>query len=205
MKHKELIEILDSYSSKLLGKYPHRYIVFDLTLKCNQNLLSMLWKDGYWEFAPSRSACLVGYHQIIAFYLCAKDKPNGSGDSVEVHHMDGNTMNNLPSNLVYLSPNDHALCTKYQRRASKLSLKMFARIGERNKRLYTPFNKQGKPIRNWAKFIMAIICATVYLSTQWNTKYWNKPLTILKSFVRTIDNAIRSLFTPLPLYGTLPV
>lgn len=197
MKYKELIEILDSYTSSILGKYPHRYITFDLSLKCNKNLLLMLQEDGYWRFAPNRSASLVGYHQIIAFYICAKDKPRGSGDHVEVHHMDGNTMNNLPSNLVYLSPNDHALCTKFQRRASKLSLKLFASIGKKNNRLFTLFNRQGKPIRNWARFILSVICATVYLSTKWNTKYWDKPITILKSFIKSIERTIRTLFIPL--------
>ena len=203
MKHKELIQILDAYTSSLLGKYPHRYITFDLDLKANHCLYLMLLKDGYWKFAPSRSMHLVGYHQIVAFYMCAKDKPDGAGDLVEVHHVNGNTLDNSPTNLMYLSPNDHALCTKYQRRASKLSLKLFARIGEKGRRLATPFNKQGRPIRNWAKFMLAVICASVYLTTKWNTRYWDKPLTVVKSFIARIEKVIRSLFIP-PLYEVIP-
>ena len=194
MIHKELIEILNSYSSSLLGKYPHRYITFDLNLKSNQTLRLMLEEDGYWNFAPLRSKCLVGYHQIVAFYLCAKDKLDGLGNFVEVHHVNGNTLDNSPNNLMYLSPNDHALCTKFQRRASKLSLKLFASIGKKGKRYPTPFNRQGKVIRNWAKFILNVICASVFLTTNWNTKYWDKPITILKSFVSLIERTVKSLF-----------
>ena len=168
MEYKELKSMLDSYSSFLLGKYPHKYQVFDMENKNNITLFEFIQQEGYWKFAPHRSKKLVYYHQIVNFFNKGKFMPAGSGDLLQVNHLDGNTMNNQPSNLVYMSAADHALCTKFQRKLSRIKLKMFYKL-EKNISLSerTQYNQRGKLIRNWAKWIIGVICVSCSLSHQW--------------------------------------
>lgn len=193
MQFPDLQHILDSYSSTLLGKYPHRYLVFDLTSPNNHSLADMLLQDGYWDFAPSRSSRLVGYHQIVAFY-CRRHPPHG-GDSVEVHHIDGNTTNNLPHNLMYLSPGDHALVTKYQRRIGKLSVKSFHKVSKGMQ--HTPFNRRGRPIHNWARFILVTIAITVRYTQGWVRSFtdlaYHRLLKPILGYINHIQKVLLSL------------
>lgn len=193
MQYTELSAILDSYTSVLLGKYPHRYVMFDLTAPYNAALALMLLEDGYWDFAPNRSSRLVGAHQIIAFY-CTQHPAHG-GDAVEVHHVDGNTTNNHPSNLMYLSPGDHALVTKYQRRMGRLSLKVFSKVGK--DMVHTAFNRRGRPIKNWVRFIMTVIAMTVSRTQRWVQSFYDMAtqlaMTPIKGVVANIQRILRGL------------
>jgi len=181
MDYPELKAVLDSYSSHALGKYPHRYLVFDLRSRCNSGLKEFLEKAGYWEFSPNRSRRLVGYHCIVAFFFCRKRTPNGVGDQVEVHHISGNTMDNRPQNLVYLSPRDHSIVTKYQRKLTKLKVKQFVKLGQKlNPQECTSYNRQGRRIRCWGEFIVGIICLTVSRSNQWLKRTKTPVLDILR-------------------------
>ena len=168
MEYKELKSMLDSYSSFLSGKYPHRYICFDMANKNNITLLELLEESGYWVFAPNRSKKYVYYHMIVNFFAKGHLLPAGSGDSLENNHLDGNTINNNPSNLIYMSSADHLLCTKFQRRLSRIKLKQFYKL-EKNMSLSdrTQFNRRGKIIRNWTKWIIGVICISCSLSWQW--------------------------------------
>lgn len=167
-EYNELKSMLDSYSSFLSGSYPHRYICYDMENKNNKTLVDFLYQAGYWKFAPNRSKKLVYFHQIINFFNRGQFMPAGSGDLLECQHLDGNTMNNKPSNLIYMSKADHALCTKFQRKLSRIKLKQFYKL-EKNIRLdeRTKFNQRGKLIRNWTKWIIGVICVSCSLSHQW--------------------------------------
>jgi hypothetical protein len=189
MQYTELSAILDSYTSVLLGKYPHRYSCFDLTAPYNAALALMLLEDGYWDFAPNRSSRLVGAHQIIAFY-CTQH-PTTGGDAVEVHHINGNTTDNTPSNLMYLSPGDHALVTKYQRRMGRLSLKTFAKVGKGM--IHTAFNRRGRPIKNWARFIMTVIAMTVSRTQRWVQTFCDMATQTLMTPIKGAVAAIQRL------------
>ena len=166
----ELKEFLDSFSSHLLGKFPHKYDIFSLENKNNKLLLEWLQQEGYWTFAPHRSTKLIGYHQIVNFWFRGRFMPPGSGDFLETHHISGNTLgpSNHPNNLVYLTPQDHSLVSKFQRRLSKLKVKQFYKLEKhlplQNK---TQYNRQGKLIKNWTKFIIGVICITCSKSSQW--------------------------------------
>ena len=193
MHYSELTAILDSYTQVLLGKYPHRYACFDLTAPYNQALALMLLEDGYWDFAPNRSSRLVGVHQIVAFY-CTQH-PTTGGDVHEVHHVDGNTTNNHPSNLAYLSPGDHALVTRYQRRMGCLSLKVFTKVAK--DMVHTQFNRRGRPIKNWVRFIMTMIALTVSSTQRWVQTFVDAATTALmtpiKGVVANIQRLLRGL------------
>jgi hypothetical protein len=193
MDYTQLTAILDSYTSVLLGKYPHRYLCYDLTAPYNAALALMLLEDGYWDYAPHRSSRLVGAHQIIAFYCTAH--PAHGGDAVEVHHINGNTTDNRPSNLMYLSPGDHALVTKYQRHMGRLSLKVFSKVGKGM--LHTAFNRRGRPIKNWVRFIMTVIALTVSNTQRWVQSFCDMATQIamipIKGVVANIQRILRGL------------
>jgi hypothetical protein len=167
MLYSELQSILDSFTSTSLGKYPHRYIFFDLNAKYNASLRELLHTDGYWDWAPARSKVLVSAHQLVAFY-CTPHPATG-GDFVEVHHINGNSTDNRPSNLIYLTPADHALVTKHQRHYSKLSLKLFSKIQDGLPRY--SFNRRGARVRSWAHFILMVIALTVSKTLTWVHAY----------------------------------
>lgn len=193
MQYIELQHILDSYSSRLLGKYPHRYIAFDLTSKNNAALADMLLTDGYWTWAPNRSSRLVSYHQIVAYY-CTRHPATG-GDLVEVHHIDGCTTNNHPSNLMYLTPGDHALVTKYQRRLGKLSLKTFAKVEK--DMVHTTFNRRGRAIKNWARFMLTAIALTVSKTQGWVRTFCDNAtyaaMAPIKGIIANLQRILRAL------------
>lgn len=195
MQYTELLSILDSFSSTLLGKYPHRYLAFDLTHRNNSPLADMLLTDGYWDFAPTRSSRLIGAHQIIAFYFLPKPSHASSGADVEVHHINGNTTDNTPDNLMFLTPGDHALVTKFQRRLAKLSLKTFTKV--HLAMVHTPFNRRGKPIHNWARFMLVTIALTVTKTQGWVRTFsdnaTHKLMPPIKSLIANIHRLLRSL------------
>lgn len=193
MNYIQLKELLDSYHSFVVGKYPQRYLCFDMTHRNNKSLFSFLVENGFFNFCPNRSAKYVYYHQIVNFFDKGRFLPPGLGDNLETHHIDGNPMNNHPSNLVYMSPHDHHICTKFQRRLSKLNVRSFYKL-QRSSSIHerTSFNRRGKLIRNWAKWLISIICLTCSKSYQWinyyqspNHKLPNLPLSSIISWIES--------------------
>lgn len=161
MKHSysQVCELLDSYSSFLTGKFPNRYRVYALS-KNNQSLFDWLSEIGYFAFV-GKITQIVGYHQIVAF-LFTKHKEH-LPQNTEVHHIDGNTMNNCPSNLMYLSEADHRLVTKHQRKATRIKLKKLAQLSHSK----TTVNRRGKLIHNWIQFILSVIAVTCVATATW--------------------------------------
>ena len=120
----EIKDLLDACSSFVSGSFPHSYKCFDLARVCNVVIKELLEEAGYWYFAPYRSKKLVYYHQIIAFLFVSKKKKKVIQE-LQIHHLDGNTFNNHPSNLIYLTSDDHVLVTKFQRKACSFKIKQF--------------------------------------------------------------------------------
>lgn len=173
----DIKELLDNSSYFVVGRFPHSYKCFDVTRPCNSAIKSLLEETGYWHFS-NRSRKLVYYHQIIAFLFVGKNKMRFSGADVEVHHVDGNTHNNTPSNLVYLSPDDHVLVTKFQRRACTFNIKVFKKY----KGARTVFNTKGNKIANWLKFILNIIARSIVATFKFSgLQYVNSITTVFKS------------------------
>ena len=161
--YSQVCELLDSYSSFLTGKFPNRYKVFALS-KNNQSLFDWLSEIGYFDFV-GKTTQIVGYHQIIAF-LFTKHL-DCLPQNTEVHHIDGNTVNNHPSNLMYLSEADHRLVTKHQRKATRIKLKKLAQSSHSK----TTVNRRGKLIHNWIQFILSVIAVTCIATAKWFGQY----------------------------------
>jgi hypothetical protein len=196
MTESQLKEYLNSFSSYYLGKYPHRYLVFDLNNKNNLGLKDFLSNEGYWLFNPNKSKHLVYFHQIAAFFSKGKYLPHEYGDFVEVHHINGNTHDNSWNNLIYLTPSEHHIVTKFQRKLSKIKLKFFFKLNHSNI-LKSIYNKQNKLIKNWSKFIISIICSSVVKSNQWfnNLREHQNKLKPIKYIVSQINHFIKK-FNP---------
>lgn len=196
MNMKELEERVYSFSYFLSGKYPHRYVCFDLRRKVNEELKNLLEESGYWEFAPRRSQRFVYMHQVMNFFDKGIHLPKGEGNNLENHHLDGNTLNNSPDNLIYLTKVDHELCSKYQRKLSRIKVKQFIKLQRGNDLgLRTMFNRRGKRIKNWVRFIIGIVCLTVYKSSQWLTKVQEnvKSLPPIKEIVGFVSRFLKRL------------
>lgn len=123
MKHKTLRDKLDACEIKYVGKYPHRYKI--LYRESNEELFDWLEGEDFFKFhASNKSKRIVYYHQVVAFFFCGGKEALRNGftcikDVQEIHHIDGDTMNNCISNLVYLTSEIHAVITKHQRALHK--------------------------------------------------------------------------------------
>lgn len=178
---KDLLDSCPSYYTNANKKSHHKYKMFDLTRPVNSCIKELLEDFGYWLFAPNRSKNLVSEHQIMAFFFVGKNKPmNGSAGHHTVHHLNSNTMDNRPSNLIYLSEEDHALVTKYQRKVCTFNIKSFFKVGGVLLDARTSINKQGNKIVNWAKFIMGVIALTVAMTFDYSGYKYCKSNTINK-------------------------
>jgi hypothetical protein len=100
---------------------------------------------------------------------------------------------------MYLTPGDHALVTKFQRRLAKLSLKTFAKV--QKDMLHTSFNRRGRAIKNWARFMLATIALTVSKTQTWVKTFCDNPtrqlLIPLKGLVDNVQRILKGLMTPL--------
>jgi len=162
---KDLLDGCPSYLTNKNKKGHHKYKMFDLTRPANTCIKELLEEFGYWLFAPNRSKNLVSEHQVIAFLFVSPNKPmDGSAGEHVTHHLSGNTLDNRPSNLVYLTEEDHALVTRHQRKVCTFTIKSFYKVGGVLMGLRTSINKQGNKVKNWAKFIMGVIALTVAMT-----------------------------------------
>lgn len=168
-KYKKIKEILDSYSSFETGKYPHIYKIFSFENKNNLSLKTWLNEIGFFDFNGLTS--IVSYHQIVAF--CCLKHPATLPKDIEIHHINGITKDNHPSNLMYISKADHSIVTKYQRNLTYLKVKSFYKLNKSSSHIKTSFNRQGKKIVNWVKFIITVLARTVLLTGRWYTSILN--------------------------------
>jgi hypothetical protein len=173
----------------------HKYKCFDLTRSVNAPIKDLLLEFGYWKFAPNRSHNLVYFHQIVAFFFVSPKKElNGKGDVLVIHHISGNTLDNSPNNLVYLTVEDHELVTKFQRKASTFKLNSFFKLGKSLKGARTYINRKGELVKNWARFILGVIALTVAKTYSFSGfKYVSAPK-LIKSVVGFAKRFVNRLF-----------
>lgn len=188
--YSEIKDLLDACSSFVSGSFPHSYICFDITRKCNVVIKELLEESGYWEFAPYRSKKLVYAHQIMAFLFVSKKKKY-TGQELEVQHQDGNTRNNHPSNLIYLTSDDHVLVTKFQRKACSFKLKQFNKYNG----VKTSINSKGTKVVNWVKFILGVIAKCVTATFEFSgMKYKFMLASSFKKIMKWAFNFVNKIF-----------
>ena len=119
---------------------------------------------------------IIGLSQISYFiHTGYKAYLNGytvSANEHEIHHLNGDVRDNCPTNLLLLCCDDHHLVTSFQRASVKqltnfnmASLKSNW-LSEFNNEIFTPFNNQGKSIRNHKHFLFNVIAKTILQTSQ---------------------------------------
>jgi hypothetical protein len=199
--YSEVKDLLDAcpffYATNKKNKN-HKYKYFDITRPVNQPIKDLLIEFGYYKFAPTRSMKLVSYHQIIAFFFVSPKKQlDGNLGLLHIHHLSGNTLENHPSNLVYLTPEDHSLVTKFQRKASTFKISSFYKLTGTG--LRTWFNSKGERIKNWAKFILGVIALTVAKTYNFTGFKYVSPPKLIMSVVMFATRFVKRMFNNLTL------
>lgn len=151
--------LIDLLQLKTLIGVPHQTV--DGYLVCyknnKKNLFDWLESTGFFQFHVTNKGYVVGVHQIVAFatygYKALANGFTAKFGEIEVHHINGNPLDNSPDNLVYLSCDDHHLVSRasdtpfYEKPSAE--------------RMVTPFNRRGKKIVGWNRFLANIIAATI--------------------------------------------
>lgn len=198
------MEKLKQFKSQLMGKWPQRYKAFNLNLKENKDLKTWLSLTGFFEFNIKNNGYIVYYHQIVAFFDCGgihalKRGLTCDSSIIEIHHLNGNTLDNQPDNLVYIPRLIHTEITTVQRRLCKY-LKTFRQqfkgCGFLQKcDSITIWNKQGRLILNIKHFLMYVLIRTIKSSSLTFKKVIN-----LSQFKKWLKKTSNSLDTFFPLY-----
>lgn len=130
------------------------------------NILSdLLHKVGLFSFYPSNSGKLLNVSQIVYYlnhgwkalengYIAGRDA------EVEIHHLNGDVTDDHPRNLFALSTGDHYYVSACQN--GTFNLQDFFWQNYKASDNPTPFNNQGRPIKNHSKFLQRVIAATIY-------------------------------------------
>lgn len=136
-------------------------------------LIDLLHKVGLFNFYPSNSGKLLNVSQIV-YYLehgwkaLLQGYTAGKQAEVEIHHLNGDVTDDRPSNLVALSTGDHYYVSACQN--GTFNLQDFFWQNHKASDKPTPFNNQGRAIKNHPKFLQRIIAATVYNTQRWLEK-----------------------------------
>lgn len=147
------------------GSGHHRYITF-FRKALNEALFSKLEDDGFFDFHISNDRrSVVGYHQVVAFYCCGGKEMLGKGytcksGSHEVHHEDGDTLNNESGNLSYTPVQLHYILTMGQRRMSK-GFKHFRKVSRKLMKDLLVWSKKGQIITRVFDWLRSILTRTV--------------------------------------------
>jgi hypothetical protein len=191
------LNTLKKYTVCWLGKFPHKYRAYDLNYKNNIELKALLTKAGFFDFYIRNKGNVVYEHQIIAFFHCGgihalKRGITCKSNNVEIHHINGRTIDNNPENLIYLPVVLHAFITKAQRALGK-RLKTFRRFIEYNlieQLEYIPFwNKQGRIVIGKLDFVMYILTLTMVKSIKDNN--FNVNMNYLKAWANKVRQDIK--------------
>lgn len=143
----------------------HKYITF-FRNKANEDLFIKLEKDGFFDFHISNEKkSVVSYHQVVAFYCCGGREMLGKGytcksGSHEVHHEDGDTLNNESGNLSYTPVQFHYMFTMAQRRMSK-GFKHFRKLSRNLVQSVLVWNKKGEVVTRVFDWLRSILTKTV--------------------------------------------
>ena len=123
----------------------------------------------------------TGYKAYLRGYIV-------NGNEHEIHHLNGNVKDNNPKNLILLSCFDHYLVTSFQKASLKhltgfnMDLLKSNWLSEFNNLEPTPFNNQGRSIRNHKHFLLNVIAKTILHTAQseWLTKAADRQIPIIE-------------------------
>lgn len=124
----------------------------------NLELWSYLLQSGVFDFYSTNSSnYMIGKSQLVAFCYCGGWQAFCNGFrapkyQIQVHHINGHTLDNRPCNLVYLSCQDHLI-------VSQMSFTPF--YGKNRSYYPTPFNRRGKPIKDPKHYLANVILTTL--------------------------------------------
>ncbi len=122
----------------------------------NKYLFSKLAAVKMFDFYSTNSGEIVSLHQIVA-YLFKGYKAFKNGYTIDknihVHHIDSNTSNNTPGNLVYVSSQEHLLITQATTMCCD-HIKVFN--GD-----CCPFNCKGEEVNNFFHRLTHLVKATL--------------------------------------------
>lgn len=169
--------------------YRPRYI--RILHKDAESLFRHLWSDNFFDFFCTNCGFAVYLHQIKCYYSCGGALAQERGytapkDKYECHHINGNTLDNSPKNLVMLSVDDHKEVTKRQRGLSRSKIKKHTTPSAYFR---TEFNRRGKPIRNHNHFLANIVAMTLFYTFEWLHGYRGR----VKDMVNWISRYINRL------------
>lgn len=162
---------LNQFKHCYLGKFPCLYKAFQNT-KENKPLFDHLDSWGFFDFHNTNSKQLVYYHQVIAFmraggyqafqngFICRKGE-------VEIHHLNGDTKDNRPENLQYITCDQHEAITKHQRSVHRY-LRHYRKSSYLLHKVQKIWNRKGQQIFNLKKFLCNLILKTVLLTASRN-------------------------------------
>lgn len=123
----------------------------------NKRLFRLLDEAAFFDFHITNNKLIVGLHQIVAYiYKGYKAYYNGytvSKGEVEVHHINSNTSDNSPGNLVYVSTQEHILISQASLNYNSFSIVKSAAP--------CPFNNKGLPVINPLKRLSYLVFITI--------------------------------------------
>lgn len=155
---------LSGFDYRLSGSGVHQYKTFYRN-ENNEDLFTQLYLDGFFDFHTSNGGSIVSYHQIVAFYCCGGREALANGITCvqghhEVHHLDGDSLNNDGDNLIYVPTLIHYLLTHAQRRILKL-FKHFRKLGRGQVMNLLVWNKNGKVVSRVLDWLRVVLTKTV--------------------------------------------
>lgn len=120
-----------------------------ISLRRENRLRELLEQAGFFDFHVTNNGNIIGEHQVVAFLFRGGHKALQNGFQVkegemEVHHFNSCPWDNRPENLQYLAVQDHKLVTEYMDQLY---------VGQYEDFSATPFNAQGRPIRDSLRFL----------------------------------------------------
>ena len=135
---------------------------------------------------------IIGVSQISYYintgYKAYLNRYTVNANEHEVHHLNGNVRDNCSSNLLLLSSFDHHLVTSFQRASIKqldnFDMASFKSnwLSKYEDAIPTPFNNQGKSIRNHKHFLCNVIAKTILQTSKsdWLTKAVRRKIPIVE-------------------------
>ena len=135
---------------------------------------------------------IIGLSQILYYlntgYKAYLNKYTVNANEHEIHHINGNVRDNHSTNLILLSSYDHHLVTSFQRASIKQLVNFDMASFKSNwfskyeDAIPTPFNNQGKSIRNHKHFLCNVIAKTIIetSNSDWLSKAVSRKIPIVE-------------------------